>query len=148
MRTSVIAFLGALLLASPLRAEEVKLVDPKPSWENPRRIMLQLTSDSDKQIGNLLSNAVNLQKFYGQDKVKVAIIAYAAGVRSLMDKESPAKDRILSLMHYDVEFIACGNTLDAMGRSEKDLIVGVKVVQTGIAEIAERSLSGWIYVAP
>jgi intracellular sulfur oxidation DsrE/DsrF family protein len=57
-------------------------------------------------------------------------------------------DRIKSLLHYDVEFVACGNTLTATKRHAKELIPGVTVVRAGIPEIVERSLQGWVYIRP
>jgi len=140
--------LGLAATAPPLRAAETALAAPWPSWEAPRQIILQLTDGEPRTAGNLLSNAVNLQKFYGQDLVKVAIIAYGDGVKAMLAGTSPVQDRIASLQQYDVEFVACGNTLAATGKTEADLLPGVKVVTAGIAEITERRLKGWIYIAP
>lgn len=129
-------------------AEDTQLSDPQPSWDVPRKIMLQLTSDDAKRVNGILHNAVNLQKFYGQDNVKVAIIAYGAGVRALLAESSPVTDRVASLQQYEVEFVACGNTLTTIGKSGADLLPGVEVATAGIAEIVERQLKGWHYVVP
>lgn len=144
-----IALLAAILLAAPpLAAAETVLAEPKPGWDNPRKIVLQLTEDDPKRVNTILHNAVNLQKFYGQDMVKVAIVAYGPGIRALLAESSPVADRISSLRQYEVEFLACGNTLETMGKGQKDLLPGVAIVTTGIAEIVERQLQGWHYIAP
>ena len=124
------------------------MAEPIPSLDNPRRIMLQLTSDDPKDMNNLLYNAVNLQKFYGIDNVKIAIVAYGAGMKALYKASSPVRQRIESLLKYDVQFVGCGNTMEATHRSPSELISGVEHVTAGIAEIIERRLRGWQYISP
>ena len=75
-------------------------------------------------------------------------IAYGAGMEALYSESSPVVDRIESLLKYDVEFVGCGNTMETTGHTADDLIPGVDVVTAGIAEIVERQLKGWVYVAP
>lgn len=148
MRT-VIAVLAILMLSmAPAPAAETMLADPKPSWDNPRKILLQITHDDDRHVNNVLHNAVNLQKFYGQDNVKVAILAYAGGLRAFLTKDSKVTERVASLTNYDIEFLACGNTLEAMNKTKADLLPGFEVVTAGVAEIVERQLRGWHYIAP
>ena len=145
----VLAFMVlALVLAAPVRAAETSLADPKPSWDNPRKVVLQLTVDENRHVNNVLYNAINIQKFYGQDNVKVAVIAFGPGVRALLKTESKVAERIASLKDYEVEFVACGNTLDTMGKSVADLLPGIAVAPYGIPEIMERQLKGWQVIAP
>lgn len=138
----------ALLVALPVFAADTRLADPKPGWDNPRRIVLQMTTDDAKRVNGILNNAVNLQKFYGTDNVKVAVVAFSAGVRPLLKQDSPVAERVASLLQYDVEFIACGNTLATWEKTEADVLPGVTVTTAGIAEIIERQLQGWHVVAP
>ncbi len=58
------------------------------------------------------------------------------------------RERISSLLQYDIEFVACGNTMEATGRTKADLIEGVDMVTAGIPEIMERTLQGWLYIRP
>ena len=136
------------LLALPAAAKDVELAEPKPSFDNPRKIVLQLSEDEPRAVNNLLYNAVNLQKFYGQDMVQVAVVAYGPGVRALLKESSPVAERISSLQRYEVEFVACGNTLETIGKTVDALLPGVSVVQTGLAEVTERQLKGWIAIKP
>lgn len=138
----------ALMVAIPAWAGETVLAEPRPSWDNPRRIVLQLTSDDVRHVNNVLTNAVNLQKFYGQDLVKVAVVAFGPGVRPFLREGSPVAERVASLNEYEVAFIACGNTLDAIGKTKADLLPSVDVVTAGIAEIVERQRTGWHIIAP
>lgn len=151
MRGLLQAIAALLLLTLPVSlaaAKETVLADPKPGFDNPRQIMLQLTSDDPKVINNILHNAVNLQKFYGQDNVLVAVVAFGPGMEALYAKSSPVKDRVESLLQYGVEFIGCGNTMETTGHTPAELIPGVEVVTAGIAEIVERQRRGWTYVRP
>ncbi len=137
--------------AMPARAagyQETELSEPKPSFAEPRKVVLQLTSDDETAINNILHNAVNIQEFYGMDNVQIAVIAYGAGMEALYGETSPVRDRVTSLQQYGIEFVGCGNTMDATGHEPEDLIDGVTWVKAGIAEIIERKLDGWIYIRP
>lgn len=143
---AVVLIVGLVVPATALA--ETRLAEPKPSFETPRKVMLQLTSRDPKTMNRILHNVVNIQKFYGQDNVRVAVIAYSDGLHALYEKSSPVLDRIRSLLQYDVEFVACGNTLTATKRKSDELVPGVKVVTAGIPEIVERTLNGWVYIRP
>lgn len=135
---------------APARAESraVEMTAPLPDWDNPRKILLQVSDGDPHSFEGAMSNAYNLQKFYGVDNVQLAILTFGPGVRNLLTESATAPDRISSLQDYGVQFIACGNTLDTIGKSEADLVAGVTVVSTGIAELVERSLRGWSVVVP
>ncbi|MBR9971325.1 DsrE family protein [Magnetospirillum sulfuroxidans] len=145
---AVLAFLLTLMLAVPAGAADTIVADPKPSWDNPRKVVLQLTNDDVRHVNNVLYNAINIQKFYGQDNVKVAVIAFGPGVRALLKADSTVGARIASLKDYEVEFVACGNTLEVLGKNAGDLLPGIAVVPFGIPEIMERQLTGWQVIAP
>lgn len=59
---------------------------------------------------------------------------------------SPA--RVKSLQDYDIEFIACNNTMTTIGKKPKDLLADIRVVTSGIAEIIEKKEKGWHYIIP
>lgn len=146
MRHAFFLFL-AIMAAAPAGAGETVLADPRPGWDNPRKLVLQLTVDDPRHVNNVLYNAVNVQKFYGQDNVRVAVIAFGPGVRALLASSAVAQ-RVASLQQYDVEFVACGNTLETIGKTPSDLLPGVTVAAFGIPEIMERQLKGWQVIAP
>ena len=145
----VTAIIGLVLIfaAEGANAETV-LADPKPDMDDPRRIVLALNTNDEAAVNNLLFNVVNIQKFYGQENVQLAVVAYGAGVRNFLKSESKVAERIQSLLLYDISFIACGNTLDATGRTREELLEGVEHAQAGLPEIVERQLRGWIYLKP
>lgn len=148
IRRVLLAPLLMALLLQTAQAGETELAEPLPSFDEPRRIILQLSSSDPGKMNGILYNAVNLQKFYGMDNVRIRIVAFGQGMKALYKKESPVRERIESLLKYDVEFVACGNTMEATNHNPEQLIDGVEWVQAGIAEIVERGKQGWVYIHP
>lgn len=145
-------FLMLLVLAVSVQgaqAGETQLAAPKPSVDAPRRIVVSLSTKDPDKVNSVLYNVVNIQKFYGQDQVEVAVIGWGPGIRALLKQDSTVRPRIESLMQYGVSFVACKNTLDFTdGRAVGDLIDGVEWVQAGLPEIIERRLNGWVDIWP
>jgi len=127
---------------------DTEFADPKPSIDNPRKIVFPITKGDDESINHVLSSANNVMKFYGPENVEIAIICYSKGIRTLLKKEKKIAVRVRSLQTYDVEFIACGNTMRTLKIKPEDLIEGVEIVTAGIVELVERDLKGWIYIRP
>lgn len=135
-----------LLLFGTLHAD-TEFADPKPSIDNPRKFVFPITEGSDEAINHVLSSTNNVMKFYGPEKCEVCIVCYSKGIKALQKNRSFSK-RVKSLMTYDVEFIACGNTMRTLKIKKSDLLDGVEVVTAGIVELIERQLRGWIYIRP
>ncbi|MRI83857.1 MAG: hypothetical protein C6I00_05480 [Nitratiruptor sp.] len=127
---------------------ETQFAHPPPSIDNPRRLVFPLSQGDDESIHHVLSSANNVLKFYGPDRVLIAIVCYSKGIRALLKREKAIAMRVRSLMAYDVEFIACGNTMRTKGIGKEELIDGVEVVTAGIVELVERTLRGWVYIRP
>jgi len=131
---------------------ETELAEPKPSLMNPRKFVFPITTADEKEISHVLSSANNVIKFYGVDKCEVVIVAYSQGIKALVKESSffdkKIQKRIRSLMTYDVEFIACNNTMRTYEIKKKELMDEVEVVTAGIVELIERQLSGYIYIRP
>ncbi|WP_370152513.1 DsrE family protein [Ferrovibrio sp.] len=125
-----------------------KFADPQPTIDAPRRIVISLAEDDPKRINAVLSNIVNIQKYYDAAQVKLAVIAYGPGIAAVLKDASPAAPRIESLQALEVEFIACGATLETLHKTPADLLPDVHVVPNGLPEIVERSLGGWIHLRP
>ncbi|GAB6053771.1 DsrE family protein [Magnetospira thiophila] len=143
----ILAF--SLLLTCPVQARmDTEMADPPPSMDEPRKVLLGLNTKDPQAVNNLLYNAVNVQKFYGMDNVQIVVVAWGAGVRALLKESSPVAERVSSLQQYGVTFLACGNTLDTLHKSQADLLDDVEVVQAGIPEVVERRLNGWIDIIP
>ncbi|HEX5670081.1 MAG TPA: DsrE family protein [Sulfuricurvum sp.] len=127
---------------------ETQFAQPKPSIDNPRQIVFSITNGDDESINHVLSSANNVLKFYGPENVEMEIVVYYHGIRALLKDEKKIAVRVKALMQYDVQFIACGNTMQTKKINPSQLIEGSEIVTAGIVEIAERVKSGWIYIRP
>ena len=128
---------------------ETEMAEPKPSMENPRKFVFPITTWDRSEVNHILGSANNVIKFYGVDNTEVVIVAYSQGIKSLLKHhDNEIRKRVLSLMTYDVEFIACQNTMTTLKIDKKELLEGVEVVTAGIVELIERQLRGYIYIRP
>ncbi|MCR4378159.1 MAG: DsrE family protein [Rhodospirillales bacterium] len=143
----VVLFLVVLTALDAPSPAWATMAEPQPSFDHPRQIVMSLSEKDETRVNAVLNNVANVQKAYGVDHVKLAVVAYGPGIWSLL-QDSPVRARIESLMKYDVEFVACGNTLDSIHKTDADLIDGTTKVQTGLVEIVERRLSGWVDIKP
>lgn len=111
---------------------------------------------NDPAVMNLaLNNAVNVIQHYSAagEEVEIEIVAYGPGLHMLRDDTSPVKARIKSISQSmpSVAFTACGNTSDAMKKSEGKeipLVSQAKVVPAGVVRLMELQEKGWSYVKP
>ncbi|CAI8228467.1 MAG: Uncharacterised protein [Arcobacter lacus] len=56
--------------------------------------------------------------------------------------------RMQSLMEYDVEFVACRNTMETMNWKEEEFIDDLRYVQAGLLEVIEKQVEGFININP
>jgi hypothetical protein len=128
---------------------KMDFVDPQPTFDNPRKWVIQLNYDDIKRVNHTLGAIYNVLQEYPPESINIAVVAYAHGMRVLKkDYDKATLERISSLMSYDVEFIACKNTMKTMKWTEDDFIDDLTYVQAGLAEMIEREAGGWISVSP
>lgn len=128
---------------------ETELSEPIPAIDNPRQIIFSIPNGDTNEINRILSTVNNVMKFYRPENTEIVIVAYGQGLKSLLKKgDSNIRKRIEALMTYDVEFIACGNTMKTLKIDEKQLLDDISFATAGIVEIIERKLSGFSYVQP
>ncbi len=128
---------------------ETEFAEPKPAIDNPRQLVFALPSGEIKEINRILSTVNNVMKFYRPENTEVVIVAYGQGLKSLLKKgDVDVRKRIEALMTYDVEFIACGNTMRTLHIDKKDLLDDIGFATAGIVEIIERQLQGYTYAQP
>jgi intracellular sulfur oxidation DsrE/DsrF family protein len=155
MRRLVYALVGVMMAVPALShakaAEQVGVehaVAP-PSVAHPRKVIVQLDSANPKKVQMILNNVDNLVKYYGPGKVKVILDAYGPGLMALLSAKTKFAGRVMTLStDPNISVVACHTTMKALHKTAKDLVPGVSVVPGGIAEIADRRLAGWIYIAP
>ncbi len=123
--------------------------DPKPTFDNPRKVIMKLNRKDIHYANHLLGTIYNILKEYPDGALKVVVIAYGPGMRVLRkDYDKHTLSRIKSLMEYDVEFIGCLNTMQTMHWKKSEFIDGISYVQAGVVEVIERQAHGFIDATP
>jgi len=134
-----------ILVFSIISFAQSSFSEPKPNFENPRKVVFQLYDADVKKVNHNLSSIYNILKEYPSESLKVVVVAYGNGMRALKkDYDESTLTRMVSLMEYDVEFIGCRNTMETMKWTEDEFIEDISFVQAGIVELIERQVSGYI----
>jgi hypothetical protein len=123
---------------------------PAATEEQAHRLVIQVNQRAEDAQDHILSNIVNLQKYYGIDNIEMEVVAYGPGIWLVTEKSAFIK-RVESLMMQNVTFTACGNTLDTVemsSGSRPKLLDGVEETQAGIARIIHLQEQGWSYLSP
>ncbi|HJE02770.1 DsrE family protein [Aliarcobacter thereius] len=119
--------------------------DPQPSFENPRKVVYSLNVSDLETVNATLGTMYNILKEYPAESLKIAVVVYGKGMRALRkDYDEDTSNRIKSLMEYDVEFIACRNTMQTMNWKEDDFLDDISYTQAGIVESVEKQVDGYI----
>ncbi|KFL32997.1 MULTISPECIES: DsrE family protein [unclassified Sulfurospirillum] len=138
-----------LLMLSLSLFAQMNFSDPQPSFEAPRKWVIRISTNDLATMNHTLDTVNNVLKEYPPESLKVALVFYSKGVRVIKkDFDATTLARIKSLMAYEIELIACQNTMESMGWQTGDFIEGVSYVQAGVAEVIERVAHGWIDVTP
>jgi len=141
--------IALLIVSSMVLFAGMKYSDPKPTFDEPRRIIMKLNIADIKEVNHIIGTIYNLLKDYPSDTLKVTVIAYGPGMRVLKrDYDKHTLSRISSLMEYEVEFIGCRNTMVTMKWTKRDFIDDISYVQAGVAEVIEKQVGGWIDATP
>lgn len=126
---------------------ETEFATPKPAIDNPRKIVFSIDTLDDKEVNHVISTVNNVIKFYRPENTEVIVVVYSQGVKILRkDSDEHTRKRIEALMTYDIEFVACENSLRTLGIKKKELMEDLNYGTAGIVEIIERQLQGFVYV--
>lgn len=114
------------------------------------KLVIQMNKRNPDLQAEVISNIVNISKFYGVDNVEIELVAYGPGIY-FITKQSEFRKRIESLMMQDVTFTACGDTLKTIKRIkgiDLDLIDDVEVVKNGVPRMMWLQEHGYSYLSP
>lgn len=109
-------------------------------------------SDGIDQATRAMANIRNHLR--AETDVKIVVVANGDGIRFLL---AGAKERsgrpfdaaVAALIEQGVEFRACNNTLTAHEIPASALLPGVKLVPSGVAEVARlQAREGFVYLRP
>ena len=138
------SFLAVIILSIFVYGEST-FSDPQPTFDEPRKVAIQVYDSNLEKVNHNLSTIYNILREYPEESLKVVVITYGNGIRALKkDYDKDTLTRIKSLMEYDVEFIVCKNTMETMKWTKDDFIDDVDYVQAGIVELIERETAGYV----
>ncbi len=115
-----------------------------------RQVVIQVSENNPDYWNLVLNNAQNLLDFFGQENVRVVVVAFGPGLPMLL-KNSTVAARLESENSEGVEFDACHNTMKAMARKIGHMPVVVPeatVVPAGVARIMQLEHAGFAYLRP
>jgi len=114
------------------------------------KVVLQISDPNPFKQTLVLNVASNIIKHYGQDSVKVEIVAFGPGLRLLFAK-NVNKGRIAALSGAGVTFSACANTTRNMAKKlGHPPVLNSKAVSVsaGVVRIIDLVKKGYILVKP
>ena len=164
INTSRRKLLGGLLASSGLilasRAQQSSAAETPSSDEGELRfpgdpvdnkVVYQFNKAEESYHNAVLFSVGVMLRKYG-DNIHIVVVGIGPGIHILAKKpERPVsnevRERVASLLQYGVEFHACGNTMKALGWSDKDVLDSAKVVEVGAADLMELQQKGYAYIS-
>lgn len=155
VRRKVLAGLAALggLVALPARAQDQgqgeTLRFPGDPPEN--LVVYQFNKADADYHDHVIFSVGALLRQYG-DNIKIVVTAIGPGIHILLKQpkrpvSKNIQEKVASLADYGVEFHACGNTLQSLNMTEKDLLPFAKLVEVGAADLMELQKKGYAYIS-
>lgn len=109
-------------------------------------VLVHLDEAAPDKHASVLVNISNLLNELG-DETHVELVVHGPGLLAVI-AVAPHSAKVGELLSRGVTVTACANTMRAMNISIDDLIDGVQVVPSGVAELVRRQRQGWAYLRP
>ncbi|MGB5715787.1 MAG: DsrE family protein [Gammaproteobacteria bacterium] len=150
-RTRRIALQSIGLLGGLVAARQVHALHTETHFEDAaeHRIVYQCNYADPEYLQHVLFSVGEMLRKYGDD-VEIVVAAFGPGLHLIAkhpQRPIPPELRqsASSLAEYGVAFHACGNTMKALGWTEKDLQPFAKVVPIGVDDIMQLQEKGFAY---
>jgi len=111
------------------------------------RLVFQVTEDDGRKWLAVLVNIRNIQAELGQGNAAIALVAIGPGL-GMLKADSVVANEVQDALKAGVEFVACGNSMQAQHVDREDLVDGVGITKAGYVEIMKRQQQGWAYLRP
>ena len=148
MALKSIGVLGGLVIARQVQAHHTEShFDAAPK----HRIVYQCNQADREYLEHVLFSAGEMLRKYGDD-IEIVVSAFAQGLHLIgKHPQRPIPDELQqragSLASYGVAFHACGNTMNTLQWTEKDLLPFAKVVPIGVDDIMLLQEQGFAYLS-
>jgi intracellular sulfur oxidation DsrE/DsrF family protein len=142
-------FLASILFAAPLHAADEELKFP---GEDPTHKIIYHFNKADEEYHLAVLNTVrNMLRKYGDD-ITIVVSVMGPGIHLLLKEpvkpvSKVARDQAESLAFYGVKFHACGNTLKALNKTDKDVVDYASIVEVGVSDLLEHQQKGYAYIS-
>lgn len=115
------------------------------------KLVYQCNKAEPDYIDHILFSCGEMLRKYGDD-IELVVAAFGPGIHLLATHPGRPisklqQDRVTSLSDYGVSFHACGNTLNALKWSEKDLLPIARIVPIGIDDLMQLQQKGFSYIS-
>lgn len=118
------------------------------SAQQPRnRVVFQVNEDDGRKWLAILINLRNIQAELGKEDTAIALVAIGPGL-GMLKADAVVANEVQDAIKAGVEFIACGNSMQAQHVDREDLTDGVAIVKAGYVELIRRQQLGWTYLRP
>ncbi|MDQ6479562.1 DsrE family protein [Dyadobacter sp. LHD-138] len=112
---------------------------------NAYKAIIQLTSPEPKVYKSTIRQIFNLLDYFN-DNVQVKIVCHGASGPFCLKDQNPFTEEIVALLRKNVKIEICNNMLISNNILPKDLIAGIEIIPSGIAELVIRQQEGWSYI--
>ena len=141
-----IGLLGGLVAARQVQAHHV---DTHFEDKSSHSIVYQCNKADPEYLQHVLFSVSEMLRKYGDD-VEIVVAAFGAGLHlvaktPLRPIPVELQQKASSLAAYGVAFHACGNTMKALGWTEKNLQAYARVVPIGVDDIMQLQEQGFAY---
>jgi intracellular sulfur oxidation DsrE/DsrF family protein len=148
MALKSIGVLGGLVVARQVQAHHTESHFDDASKH---RIVYQCNQADREYLEHVLFSAGEMLRKYGDD-IEIVVGAFGPGLHLIgKHPQRPIPDELQqragSLASYGVAFHACGNTMNTLHWTEKDLLPFAKVVPIGVDDIMLLQEQGFAYLS-
>lgn len=152
-RTRRLFIRSAGLLGGVLLAERAHAHHTETHFEDAskHRIVYQCNKADSDYLQHILFSSGEILRKYGDD-AEIVIGVFGPGIHLLGKRPqrpvpTELQQRAASLAAYGVSFHACGNTMNSLNWTEKDLVDFAEVVPIGVDDIMLLQEKGFAYVS-
>lgn len=112
---------------------------------NSYKAIIQLTSPEPKVYKSTIRQILNLLDYF-HSNVEIKIVCHGASAPFCVKDQNPFTEDILNLLQKKVKIEVCKNMLDSNNILSENLIPGIEIIPSGIAELVIRQHEGWSYI--
>lgn len=126
---------------------------PAAAPGEPVKIVVHLSEDEPQHVRQVLDDVEGLLKLYRstRQQARIEVVMNGDGLALVRTDTSMAADRVRRMQSdYDnLSFVACQNAIDRLKKDKgiiAQLLPGVVVTDSGMAQLMRRQHQGWAYI--